>query len=286
MALFFKDPSYDPGRRMTGFNRYRQLLSLYGLSWIKVNMLTCLGALPLALGITLSIMYSSSLMTMGCSVVGGLIFGPFLAALTDSVMRGLRDAPGTWWANYKKAWKQNAASALLPGAVTGLLLGMYAFMIYVMWSSQVSVGWGTIALYLFAALLAVVLSVLYWPQLVLFRQKNSVRVRNAVLLMIRHFWRVMGIGVVCLLYLTLYLLLAPWSLVLVPFVGLWFMVFMAEYHLYPQLDEALEINKRYYALEGDPWEEAEREAEEEAHEEMIRSGYGFMDMIGGKKDEQ
>ena len=285
MALFFKDPSYDPSRRMTGFNRYRQLFSLYTLNWMKVNLITCLGALPLALGIVWAILASSSLILAGASLVGGAVFGPFLAGMTDAIMRGMRDAPGTWWANYKKSWKQNAVSSLLPGAVTGLLVGMYAFMIYIMWSSQVSVGWGTIALYLFAAMLMLILSTLYWPQLVLFSQKNGIRLRNAVLLIIQHFWRSMGVALLELAYIALYILFAPWTLVLVPFVGLWFILFEAEYLMYPSLDSALKINEQYYAIEGDPWAEAEKEAEEEAHEEMIRSGYGFMDMIGNNKDD-
>ncbi len=52
MALFFRDsPSYDVSRRLTGFDRYWQLLGFYAFRWFKVNLITLVGAAPLAFGI-------------------------------------------------------------------------------------------------------------------------------------------------------------------------------------------------------------------------------------------
>ena len=52
MGLFVReDPHYDPDVRQVGFNRYKQLLSRHAFSWIKLNLLTVLGALPLAAGV-------------------------------------------------------------------------------------------------------------------------------------------------------------------------------------------------------------------------------------------
>lgn len=53
MGMFFADDSYDESRRMEGFQRYKQLLSFYAGRWVKVNLLTTLGALPLVLGAAL-----------------------------------------------------------------------------------------------------------------------------------------------------------------------------------------------------------------------------------------
>ena len=96
MGMFFADDSYDESRRMEGFQRYKQLLFFYAGRWVKVNLLTTLGAFPLVLGITFSVLSSSVLVLIPASLVGGAIFGPFLAALYDSIFRGLRDAPGSW----------------------------------------------------------------------------------------------------------------------------------------------------------------------------------------------
>ena len=96
MGMFFADDSYDESRRMEGFRRYKQLLSFYAGRWVKVNLLTVLGALPLAAGIAFSILSSSVLVLIPASLAGGAILGPGLAALYDSIGRGRRDAPGSW----------------------------------------------------------------------------------------------------------------------------------------------------------------------------------------------
>lgn len=59
----------------------------------------------------------------------------------------------------------------------------------------------TLLLQLFSLLLLLVLCTLYWPQLVLFRQSPGIRLRNCVLFCVKHFWRVMGIGLLQLAYI-------------------------------------------------------------------------------------
>lgn len=126
-------------------------------------------------------------------------------------------------------------------------------MLYVIWSAQVFPGWGTLALYLFGAVLLLAFSMLYWPQLVLFQQSNKNRLLNIVLFTIKYFWRVIGVAALHLAYLLAYLLFAPWTLILVPFLGLWFIVFLSEFLLYDQLNDALNIEEKFFELEGDPW---------------------------------
>ena len=127
---FFKDPNFDVTHRLTGFNRYRQLLYFYTLRWMKVNLLTVLGSVPLAAAIILSLATSSIVVLIPSTIVGGMIFGPFFAGMFDSIMRGLRDAPDEWQEHYKKSWKQNWKDSLFPGAIFGLLSGMFIFMIW------------------------------------------------------------------------------------------------------------------------------------------------------------
>ncbi len=150
MGLFVhEDPYYDPDVRQVGFNRYKQLLSRHAFSWIKLNLLTVLGALPLAAGIGYAILSSSILILIPLSILGGMIWGTFLAGLYDGILRGLRDAPGTWWTSWLKSWRQNTLESLLPGAILGLLIGMYAFMAALFWWSAVPQTLGTLALYSF-----------------------------------------------------------------------------------------------------------------------------------------
>ena len=147
MGLFVsEDRNYDESVRQVGFNRYKQLLSAHFGDWFKVNLLTILGALPLAAGIVFSILSSSVLVLIPSALVGGMIFGPFLAGMYDAVLRGMRDDPHHWWENYRRSWKQNFRSSLLPGAILGLFLGMYAFMGMLFWWAETPPTAGTIVL--------------------------------------------------------------------------------------------------------------------------------------------
>lgn len=263
MGMFFPDdPSYDLSVRQTGFNRYKQLMSFYAIHWMKVNLITVAGAIPLAAGILFSILSSSVLVLIPASIAGGMLFGPFLACLYDAILRGLRDAPGKWWEHYRRSWKQNWKGSLLPGGLLGLLAGMYAFMLYMLWCAQVFPGWGTLALYLFCGLLLILVNTLYWPQMVLFQQTNANRLRNLILFTVKYFWRVLGVSLMQLGYLAAYLLFAPWTLLLAPLIGFWFIVFLSQLMLYDHLNQELRIEEQFIPVEGNPWPEEEDEEED------------------------
>ena len=118
MGMFVReDPNYDESVRQKGFNRYKQLLSIRFGQWWKVNLITLAGLVPLAGGIFYSIGVSSMLVLLPCSVVGGMIAGPFLAGLYDAILRGLRDDPTPWRDAYARSWRQNWKGSLLPGAL-------------------------------------------------------------------------------------------------------------------------------------------------------------------------
>lgn len=255
MALLFHDDDYDLRTRQTGFRRYRQLLSFYGFHWWKVGMLTLLGSLPLVIGIVLSVLYSSLLILLPASLLGGMILGPFLAALYDAVMRGLRYSPDNQWRCYLRSWKQNGKASLLPGALLGLLLGSYAFMFYVTWMLNLRQDARSVIACLLSGLLLILINTLYWPQLVLFELSGFDRIRNIILFSAKYFWRVLGVTLLQLFYWGLYLLFAPWSLLLLPLLGVWFIVFLSELLLYDCLDAELKINERFLELEGAPFED-------------------------------
>lgn len=189
------EPQRDERGRLTGIDRYQDVLGRCWKRFFLTGLVTLAGFLPLALGVTYAILSSSILILLPAGLVGGAIAGPFLACLYDTILRALRDAPGGWWANYRRALRQNWRSALLPGALTGLFLsaaafaGMMLFAWAVVWPSL-----GTICIYLFSWLLFFAISMLYWPQLVLFEQKPFVRLRNALLFAIEYFLPVLGVA--------------------------------------------------------------------------------------------
>ncbi len=261
MGLFIHDdPSYDPSIRQTGFYRYRQLLSECASHWFLVDLVTLMGATPLAIGVAASIMTASVVVLIPASLVGGMIFGPFLAGMFDAVLRGLRDDNTARWANYRKSWKQNWKGSLLPGAFLGLLLGMYSFMtaLLLLWSERAP-SLGTVVLYLFSALLLLVFTTLYWPQLVLFQQTMINRLRNIILFTSKYIWKVLGAALLQLLYIAILVLFAPWSLTIVPFLGMWYIMFLTQFIIYDDLNRELHIEEQFATEEDDALPPAEEE---------------------------
>lgn len=246
MGLFFpEDPGFDENQRQTGFYRYRQLLSLRFGRWWRTNLLTLAGFAPLAAGVFYAVASNSLLVLLPCSILGGMIAGPFLAGMYDAILRGLRDDPLPWWDSCKRAWKQNWKSSLIPGALLGLALGVYAFMAMLFWWAERAPTTGTVALYLFALLAVLIVNTLYWPQLVLFRQKAFVRLQNCLLFSIKYFWRILGVGLLQMGYWTLFVLFAPWTLLLLPVLGVWYILFLSQFLIYSQMNEAFQIEELF-----------------------------------------
>lgn len=254
MGMFVReDPNYNEDVRQTGFNRYKQLMSIRFGQWWKVNLLTLSGMAPLAGGIFYSIAASSVLALIPCSIVGGMIAGPFLAGLYDAVLRGMRDDPLPWKDAWLRSWKQNWKGSLVPGALMGLMAGLYAFMLMLLfWWSEAGPSLGTVVVYLVSLLLVLALASLYWPQLVLFEQSPVIRLKNCMLFCVKYFWRVMGAGLIQMAFIAVYVLFAPWSAALLLITGAWYVVFLAQFLIYDQLDDSLHIEERYSAAGKQP----------------------------------
>ena len=92
---------------------------------------------------------------------------------------------------------------------------------------------------------------LYWPQLVLFRQRASIRLRNCLLFCAKYPRRVLGVGILQLGYLAVFVLFAPWTLLLLPILGVWYILFLSQFLIYEQLDEVFEIEERFRQAGGE-----------------------------------
>ncbi len=267
MAFFRDDTDYT--HRQTGFARYKQLMTFYAFHWLRINMLATLGALPLAAGILFAILTSSLVVLLPLSFLGGMIFGPFLAGLVDAIMRGLRDAPNNWWKNYKKSWRQNWKSSLVPGGILGAFVGLFAFIVYIMSVARVAPSLGTVVMMLVSASVVIWLNTLYWPQLVLFQQSAVNRLRNAILFTIKHSVRVLVAVLIQVVWIALVILFAPWTLIVIPFLGFWVPIFLAQYRIYADLNNDLRIEEQFIPVEGDPWaKDAFEETGEEPEEPL------------------
>lgn len=245
MSLFY--PNYNKhsnGKRLTGFARYTEILERDIKKFMLVNFLTLLGFLPFVIGIILSILSSSVLVLIPACVIGGIFAGPSLACMYDVIMRSLRDASNNWWKNYKHAWNQNWLSSIAPGILFCLMLGFYIFMAMLFWWSTRFPGFGTIAIYLFSLVLFTMFFSIFWPQLALFDQPFKQSFKNCILFVLRFLPKTIGITVLQLVYWILMILLLPWSILLLPLIGFWFILYSANFLIYDTFNQIFEIEEK------------------------------------------
>ena len=87
----------------------------------------------------------------------------------------------------------------------------------------------------------------WWPQVVLFDQNPSVQLKNCVLFCIRFFPRVLGTAVLQAAFWALMVLFLPWTGFLVPFLGVWYILLVAVFLIYDQLNDAFRIEEQICA---------------------------------------
>ena len=233
---------YTPAPRKVGLPRFFELLGRDLWPLYKSSILCVAGFLPGTTLAILGMMGGSALLTVVGGVLGGLLGGPFLSGMIDTVLRALRDEPGYWWHTYKRAWKQNWKQSLLPGALLGLFVGSWSWML----RAQALAGNTSTALWVaslagifvctgfFSWLLAQVPLVdLPLPQLA----------KNAGLMFFGFFPRTLAAALVLAVYWGLTLLYLPATILVIVVFGFWLPVTVAGMILYPGLDKVFKLEE-------------------------------------------
>ena len=83
--------------------------------------------MPWAVLVTLGLLSRSLVAVAVAGVLGGGLAAPQLCALTDLILRGLRDEPFYGGRAWCKAWKENLCAGLLPGGVLGAVAALEWF---------------------------------------------------------------------------------------------------------------------------------------------------------------
>ena len=126
---------------------------------------------------------------------------------------------------------------------------MYTFMGMLLWWAETATSTGTVALYLDSGLVLILICTLYWPQLVLFEQRSVDRMRNMILFFAKYLWKVLGVSLLQMGYWGIYVLFAPWTLLLIPVIGVWYIVFLSLHLIYAPLNAEFKIEERILAAE-------------------------------------
>ena len=241
-----KAPSTDHDRK-TGFARLWEILSRDLKKFFGSGFLALAGCTPFILGAVLSLDNHVLLYAALLGLIGGMLAGPELCCLADTVLRSLRDEPGFWWHTYRRVWKRNAAASLLPGAAGGLLLGTQLFLLLHAGALGLSTAMGGA---LVAGILIVLeLSLYVWPQLALMELSFPQLLKNAGLLFLGQLPRSIAALAILTVYCGGILRFFTLAVTLLPFTNLWIPVVPALLLIYPGLESSFQIEKRIKALD-------------------------------------
>lgn len=232
--------------RKKGVARVWEVFSRDGWSLFRAGFLAFLSSIPFFFLVSLSIQTHVLLYLLLGGILGGMLMGPQLTGIADTVLRALRDEPGYWWATYKRAWKRNAKASLVPGAVVGLALGSQAFTLF----HLTALGSGILmwALFILGLFVSLGLSVYLWPQIALVDLPFGTMVKNAVLLLLGYLPRSLGAVAFQLVYWVLFLLFFPLTTLLLPVTGLWLPLFLGLFVIYPPLNKTFHVEEEIRKL--------------------------------------
>ena len=223
---FEEGPGVDKNTpRKTGILRFFEVVGRDLTGMFLANFLACLGFVP-GICIVLFGFASGSLVVMAAgAVIGGAIAGPCLAGVYDTVLRALRDEPGYWWSTYRRAFRQNWKSSILPGIFYGLIITLQVSLVYfcvTMPARGVQVGTG---IWVGAILNLIVFHMLFtymWPQVVLLNQPFHQTLVNSLLCMLGFLPHALAASLLQIVFWGIVILTMPLGVILMVLLGFWF----------------------------------------------------------------
>ena len=232
MGLFPSANDFKDGRgvdkdtpRKTGLGRFFELVGRDMNGMFLANLLTCLGFIPAICLVYIGFLMNSLPVMVVSAVVGGVLAGPVLAGMYDTVLRALRDEPGYWWTTYRRAFRQNFKASILPGILYCVVVTLQIFIVYFCFSmlaQGVNVGTG---MWVAAVLNLVVFHMLFaymWPQVVLLDQPFHQTLANSIRCMLAFLPHALAASIVQILFWGLVILCMPLGLLLMIVFGFWF----------------------------------------------------------------
>lgn len=234
--------------RKKGLARFLELVSRDGWNSLKAGALACLCMIPaVALGGLCTAM-GNLLLTMLAGLLGGLIAGPTLAGVYDTLLRALRDEAGMWDWVYRKNLKSNRRAALAPGALTGLVDCTLLYLLRVNLLSDEQPLFLLILLVVGAAILFAVLTFL-WAQTVLLELPFGAKLKNSFLLLFAHPLRGLIAGLIQGAFYLAFVFCAPALLILGILPGFWIVTLIGLHTVYTIIDETFAIEETLHQKE-------------------------------------
>lgn len=250
MSFFFNAPVPDSVAEeppKTGFARLGEIVRRDFWHLFLAGLLALVGVLPFALGVGLSAAVHNLPAALLFGGVGGMIAGPELCGMADTVLRGLRNEPHLWWETYRWAWKRNAKGTLLPGAIGGLLFGAELFLLSQ--AESLALGPGIQLVTLAGAALLLGFFNYIWPLTALMELPFGVLIKNAALLFLGQLPRSIAALAVQAVYWVLMLERLDAVLPLLLVTNFWVPFLLELFLIYPGIEKGFRIEERIGALQ-------------------------------------
>lgn len=248
---FFYSDRFVPNMRpekppKSGLGRWRRVLfHNFGAFWLSGTM-ALLGLVPWLLGLYFAIETHTLLYLLLACVGGGLLAGPFFAALTDIVFRALRDEWFSWRGAWSRALKRNARESLVPGVLCCTLYGIQFFTLNHLAPEGEALT--MVILLMISLLILTALTLWLWPQVVLYSMPLHMLLKNTVLLALSHLGRTLAAAAIGLAYIMAVVLFDPLSFVGLVALNLYFPLSAAWYIVYKPLEKTFDLEASIRAL--------------------------------------
>ncbi len=232
--------------RKTGVRRFFELVGRDMTGMFLANLLTCLGCVPVICLVYIGFLMNSLPVMLVSAAAGGILAGPALAGMYDTVLRALRDEAGYWWVTYRKAFKRNFKASILPGVLYSVIVTLQIFLVYFcfqMLAQGVNVG---VPLWVATVLNLVLCHMLFsymWPQVVLLDQPLGQTLKNSVNCMIAFLPHALAAAIVQILFWGIVILCMPLGLLLMIVFGFWFSTEVSCQIVYSDLDRVFHIEE-------------------------------------------
>lgn len=218
---------------------------LGGFFW--AGLLALLGLFVWMILTSFALLSRSLVLAAAAGAVGGMAAAPEICALTDLILRGLRDEPFYWWSAWRRAWRGSLRAGFLFGAVLGAVAALEVFAAQAALQSGASGGvlWSVV---LSAAVLTGFVPYLC-AQVVLFDQALGRSLKNSLLLFLGSLPRSLGAAALLLGYAGCVALFAPLGYLVLILGNTWLPLAAALLMVYQPMEQALDLERRVRAVQ-------------------------------------
>ena len=249
MGLFPSANDFKAGKgvekdapRKTGVGRFFELVGRDMNSMFLANLLTCLGFVPVISLVYIGFLMNNLPVMLISAAVGGILAGPVLAGMYDTVL----DEAGYWWVTYRKAFKRNFKASILPGVLYCVVVTLQIFLVYFCFNMLyhgTNVG---VPLWVATVLNLLIFQMLFaymWPQIALLDQPLSLTLKNSINCMIAFLPHALAASIVQILFWGVVILCMPLGLLLMLIFGFWFVTEVSCQIIYGDIEKVFHIEE-------------------------------------------